>query len=524
MRQRVCWVLLMVLLMFPLGSNLVMAQAIRRGGTLNAIVKEDMLNLNPVVDGGFEGEMVDDQISDSLVNVGPHGETVPGLATSWAVAADAVTYTFRLRQGVTFHDGTPFDAEVVKFNWDRMLDPKVGYAARQYSNLIKSVRVVDKYTIEVVTPRPNADFIDSLTTDDEVRMHSPTAIQKWGKDYGSKAAVGTGPFKFVEWVPDQRIVLERNDHYWKPGLPYLDRIIYRPTPEESLRMIFLRARRADVVFEPSLADAKRLTKDSRFVVVSAPGSTLNFMYFNTCKAPFNDIRVRQALSYGVDRKAIAEAVFLGFAEPASGIFPSWHPAYDKQWEGTIYPYDPIKAKDMLNQAGFNDAHPLSFSLHTTNVSEYVDEVQLVQNQLAKIGVKVTPNVVEKAALAGLWNPPQGQNPTFDVGLYRLKFGKLTKQYTWSSYSADAPFELTWYNRACGYKNQEMPPLLDNALTTLDRQQAVAVDRQISAIAIHDAPRILLSWGKNVNIIQSYVRGMGMDVQNWFPLETIWLAK
>ena len=163
MRQRVCWVLLMVLLMFPLGSNLVMAQAIRRGGTLNAIVKEDMLNLNPVVDGGFEGEMVDDQISDSLVNVGPHGETVPGLATSWAVAADAVTYTFRLRQGVTFHDGTPFDAEVVKFNWDRMLDPKVGYAARQYSNLIKSVRVVDKYTIEVVTPRPHSVSCQSPT-------------------------------------------------------------------------------------------------------------------------------------------------------------------------------------------------------------------------------------------------------------------------------------------------------------------------------------------------------------------------
>ena len=182
MKQRVGWLLLAVMLMLPLGSHLAMAQAIRRGDTLNAIVKEDMLNLNPVVDGGFEGEMVDDQISDSLVNVGAHGETVPGLATSWAVAADGVTYTFHLRQGVMFHDGTPFDAEAVKFNWDRMLDPKVGYAARQYANLIRSVRVVDKYTIEVVTPQPNADFIDSLTTDDEVRMHSPAAIQKWGKD------------------------------------------------------------------------------------------------------------------------------------------------------------------------------------------------------------------------------------------------------------------------------------------------------------------------------------------------------
>ena len=524
MRQAPVRLITAAVLMVPLALGVAAGQSIKRGGTLNAIVKEDMLNLNPVVDGGFEGEMVDDQISDSLVNVGPHGEAVPALATSWTVAADNVTYTFHLRHGVMFQDGTPFDADAVKFNWDRMLDPKVGYAARQYQTLIKSVRVVDKYTVEVVTPKPNADFIESLLTDDEIRFHSPAAIQKWGKDYGSKAAVGTGPFMFQEWVPDQRIVIVRNPHYWKSGLPYVDRIVFRPTPEESLRMIALRARRADVVFEPDLADAKRLAKDSRFTVVSAPGSTLNFMYFNTCKAPFSDLRVRQAISFAVDRKAIAQTVFLGYAEPASGIFPSWHPAYEKQWETTSYSYDPAKAKDLLAQAGFNDSHPLTFSLHTTNVSEYVDEVQLVQNQLARIGVKVVPNVVEKAALAGLWNPPAGQAPTFDVGLYRLKFGKLTKQYTWNSYSADAPFELTWYNRACGYKNAEMPPLLDKALSTLDRQQAIVIDRQINTIAMHDAPRVLLSWGKNVDIVQSYVRGMGMDVQNWFPLETVWLDK
>lgn len=124
-----------------------------------------------------------------------------------------MTYTFHLRRGVLFQDGAPFDAEAVKFNWDRMLDPKIGYAAQQYQTLIKSVRVIDKYTVEVVTPKPNADFIQSLLTDDEVRLHSPTAIQKWGRDYGSKAAVGTGPFMFQEWVPSQRIVIVK-----KPAL------------------------------------------------------------------------------------------------------------------------------------------------------------------------------------------------------------------------------------------------------------------------------------------------------------------
>src|SRR4029077_3291043 len=119
--------------------------------------------------------------------------------------------------------------------------------------------------------------------------------------------------------------------------------------------------------------------------------------------------------------------------------------------------------------------PLEFTLHTTNVSEYTDEAQLVQNQLAKVGVKVNIQVVEKAALASIQFPPAGQDPTFDVGLYRLKYGNHTTRYTWAAYSADAPFQLTWYNRPCGYKNAEIGPLLDRSRVTLDRAEATKIN-------------------------------------------------
>jgi ABC-type transport system substrate-binding protein len=500
------------------------AEAIKRGGTLNVAVKEDMLNLSPWIDGGFEGEHVDNQIVDSLVNVDEHGKIVPGLAESWTVSPDGTVYTFRLRRGVKFHDGTDFDASAVKFNWDGMLDPKVGYAAKQYATYIKSYEILDKYTFRVITPGPDVDFLAVLSTDEEVRIHSPAAIRKWGKDYGVKAAVGTGPFKFQEWVPGERTVIVRNENYWKPGLPYLDRIVYRPMPEGSLRTIALRSKRADVVFEPDLSEAVKLRTDRRFSIMTYPGGTLNLIYFNSCKKPFDNLEVRQALYYGIDRKAIAQTVFLGYAEPASGIFPRWHWAYDPSWEQTVYPYDPQRAKKMLEEAGFDERHPLEFTLHTTNVSEYVDEAQIVQNQLAKIGVKVNVQIVEKAALASIQFPPAGQDPTFDAGIYRLKYGNKTSRYTWAAYAADAPFQLTWYNRACGYKNPEMPPLIEKSRITLDRAEAIRINRRISEIAIHDAPRINLSYAQNVNIIQSYVKGMGMDVLNWFPLKTVWLDK
>ena len=379
------------------GAQPMVLAAPKRGGTLTVIIAEDVRHLDIIFDGGTEGRYVNNQVTDGLVNTDRNGKIVPALAETWTVSADGTVYTFKLRRNVKFHDGTDFDASDVKWNLDRLLDSKVSYAANRYRTFIKSVEVLDNYTVRITTPGPNPDFMPLIAAGRETDFHSPEAVQKWGRDYGVRAIVGTGPFKFKEWIKGERLVLVRNENYWKPGLPYLDSIVYRPMPEESLRVVSLRAKQADVALDPALADVAKLRDDERFKVMTYSGGTLNLIYFNTCKKPFDDLRVRQALYYGIDRKAIAEAVFYGFAEPGSGIFPSWHWAHDKTWERTIFPYNPQRAAELLTQAGFSQRNPLEFTLTTSDASEYVDQATLVQNQLAKIGVKAKVLPLDKMA-------------------------------------------------------------------------------------------------------------------------------
>ncbi len=263
-------------------------------------------------------------VYDTLVFRDPAGGFVPGLAQRWEISADGLYYTFALRHDVHFQDGTPFNAQAVKVNLDRILDPaNESQLARFLIGAVQSVTVVDDFTVRLGLSEPYTPLLDSLSQV-YLGMASPTALKKWGKDY-SFHQVGTGPFRFVEYVAGDHLTLERNPEYaWAPSIyrnqtAQVQKIVFRFYEDPATRAPALLSGEADVMGEVLPMDADSLQKDGRFSIypVNVPGQPLQF-FFNLHQAPTDDILVRQALLEGTDREGLVQTVFGSFSPVATG--------------------------------------------------------------------------------------------------------------------------------------------------------------------------------------------------------------
>lgn len=237
------WGALLLAGMMTVGVSLVAsAQGSRPGGTLTAALDTEPPTLDPHLSGSAVDRQVFQNLYDKLVDTNASLAVVPMLATSWTISPDAKTVTFKLQQGVTFQDGTPFNAEAVKYNFDRMeFDPKFPSVRRSELGPMTGVTVVDPYTVQIALERPYSPLLYVLT-DRAGMMVSPAAAQKEGLDY-AQHPVGTGPFSFVERLPQDHITLRRNPTYWAKGLPYLDQIVYREITDDSARVANLKVGR-----------------------------------------------------------------------------------------------------------------------------------------------------------------------------------------------------------------------------------------------------------------------------------------
>jgi ABC-type transport system substrate-binding protein len=298
---------------------------------------------------------------DSLVGFDEKLQPDPdsGLATSWEVGDDQVTWTFHLRQGVKFQDGTDFDANAVKLTLDTLLDPATGALRRSAFLVIKEVNVVDPYTVQIVTDGVFPD-LPFLLMERSASIVSPTALKQLGVDDFGLNPVGTGPFKFVEWVPNDHITFEANPDYWR-GKPRVDRVIYRRVSEDAVRTALLTTGEADIVLNIPPEDLDRLKADPSINVVQGDSLTIVACEPNDAMPPFDNKLVRQALNYAIDKRAIIDNIMHG-----AGSVPDT-PAPPGVW-GAVhllpYSYDPEKAKQLLAEAGY----PNGFTAHMTYVS------------------------------------------------------------------------------------------------------------------------------------------------------------
>lgn len=334
------------------------AEQPKKGGWIIYGRGGDSVGLDPVNVTDGESLKVTRNIFDGLVTYDKYStDVVPALATRWEVSKDEKTWTFYLRKGVKFHDGTPFNADAVVFNFERWMNKDnpyhqgefeyYGYMFGGYPGIIKSVKAKDDYTVVFTLEKPQATFLSNLAMDC-FAISSPAAIKKWKADY-FKHPVGTGPFVFKEWVKDDKIVLEANKDYWGEG-PYVDGVIFRAIKDNSARLMELQSGTINIADGINPDEVALIKKDKNLKVYLRPAMNVGYLAMNFDKKPFDNVLVRRAINYAIDKKAIIDAFYAGLAEPAKNPMPPMMWGYNNDIKD--YEYNPAKAKELLKQAGF----------------------------------------------------------------------------------------------------------------------------------------------------------------------------
>ncbi|MCC6990700.1 MAG: hypothetical protein IT181_16960, partial [Acidobacteria bacterium] len=332
---------------------------------------------------------------------------VPRLAERYGVEPDGVTWTFHLRPGVSFHDGAPFDAEAVKANFTRVLDPVANHKRVSLFTMIDRVEVVGPLTIRIVTKYPFGAFEPTIAHV-SAAIVSPKAASTYDKAFGSSAdaVAGTGPYRVASWKKDQEIVLERYDAYWgTKGVT--KQIVYRPIPEAAARVLALESGDVDVISRIPATDIPRLEARQDIHVYKLPGVGAQQFRFNLAKKPFKDARVRQAISYAINRPSIVENLVGSFARPSTSALTSIMRGYTNLGE---IPYDPDKARQLLAEAGY----PRGFKTKIATTPRYpmgVELAEAVAADLKKVGIEATIEVFDWATMVQFWAglPPE-KNP------------------------------------------------------------------------------------------------------------------
>jgi len=431
------------------------AFAQKKGGTLTVGVELDIPGFDPLKVGVYDtsANMAAATMLETLTALGDDGKAKPRLALSWTNSDDYKTWTFKLRPDVKFHDGTPFNAAAVKWNFDRQKDPKNNCRCAFYIANITSVDAPDALTVVYNLKDPAVDFPLLVTRPDQnSTIHSPTAIQAKGDDY-SRNPVGTGPFVLKSWTAGDRMVVERNPAYWDKDMPRLDRIVLRPLPDSQSRYASLKSGETDLVWadEFEADNIQRAQKDSTLQVLKYAGSGAAVNAINTKVAPLDDVRVRQALVMAIDRKKYSQAYTNGLARPATNPYGdgSWVKCKD---DGAL-PEDPKKAAELIKEYG----RPVSFKMLFTATPRGRTNGQILQQFWKNIGVNMEIEQVDQATF-----PPRAFQRKFDIIGWRIVDFPDPDTQMFANFYSKSPLNLA------GFSDPELDRLLEHARVTADR--------------------------------------------------------
>ena len=414
---------------------------------------------------------------------------VPVLAESTEANADATVFIVHLRKGIVFHDGAPFNADAVKTSFDRAANPDNRLKRASLYNIIATTEVIDDATVRLTLKNPFGAFINNLAHQ-AFAISSPKAIATWGKDLGRHPS-GTGPYKFDSWTTDTLKVV-KNEQYWKPGLPKVDNLTIKSIPENGSRIAMLQAGEAQFIFPLPTELVKAVEASSKLDVIAAKSIYARYVALNTMRKPFNDIRVRQALNYAVDKQAMAKVVFGGYAAPLDAPLPANLSGYSKQG---AWPYDPVKARALLAEAGY--PHGFESTLWGGNSTISQRAMQFLQQQFALVGVKVSVEPLESGvAAAKIWSVKTPEEAT------------TLMHYTgWSASTGDADWGLrpllygkafppTLFNTAY-YQNAITDAAIEAGLGTADAAKRTKAYAEAQAQVWKDAPWVFLVSDDNV---------------------------
>ncbi len=332
------------------------------------------------------------QMFDSLVWANEQNIIEPALARDWDVSDDGTTYTFYLREDVVFHNGEPFNADAVVYSWERGTQPHIEWSDRW--GRAESVEAIDEYTVRITTEEPDPLLLGVMAQ--HWNIIPPQYTQEVGDDGFSQAPVGTGPFEFVEWVREGRIVMRANPNYWREGLPRVDEVVFRPIPESSTRMAAIQTGEVDIVNRLTVEQADALEGVPGVNVVTYPIDRVFYIAFNNLTTgvgePTEDPLVRRAMNYAVDRQAIIDSLFGGRAQLATGLMTESNLGYDHSIEP--YPYDPDRARELLAEAGYPDGFEMGFAAPAGAYTNFEQVAEAIQGYLADVGIVTDLEIME----------------------------------------------------------------------------------------------------------------------------------
>ena len=430
------------------------------GGELVVALNADLYSSDAQMGGTIASVNYNMALGDLLVVMGDEGPA-PWLIESWDATLDGV-YTWNIRQGVTFHDGTPFNAEAVKFNIERLLDAENEFRYGVYFGRTQEINVIDEYTLEIVNSSFDVEFMDRMIN---ISIVSPTAVQEMGDDFAN-APVGTGPFKFVSYTPGERIVLERNENYWQEGKPCVDSLVFRVIPEEAVRLIELEAGTVHVAMD--MAASVEQARAAGLEMITTPQRGQQMVYFNLSR--ILDPSVRRAVNHALYRQAIVSNVFQDMSIVGYYPMPPSVWAYDESIQ--TFPYNLEEANRLLDEAGWvmgddgtreKDGEKLSWDMPSSNIPSRQQASEMIVGMLHDVGIQANLQVMEH--LTFLTSVRAGE---YDIAYWEWA-GSTSDPW---AYSGGLHSNYAWNPTQFG--DPELDQYLDAALVSLDRDERKAL--------------------------------------------------
>jgi peptide/nickel transport system substrate-binding protein len=487
--------------------------AVIEGGLLVYARGADSVGLDPINITDGESIRVTHAIFETLFEYDEELVLQPKLAEFYETADDGLTWTIHLKNGIKFHDGTDFNADAVVFNFDRWMDPQNPYHIGDFTyypflyggfkgepdHKIEYVKAIDNLTVEIKLTEKTAPFISYLAIP-MFGMASPAAIEKYNEKF-KEHPVGTGPFEFESWARNDKIVLKANENYHIEGQPLLDKIIFTVLPDNSARLNGLLSGEVDIIDGMNPSDADTVEANENLKLVKRPSFNNGFMVFNTEKAPFDNVKVRQAINMAVDKKGLVDAFYNGYAEVAKNPIPPSLWGYND--DIVDYPYNPEEAKELLAEAGYPDGFETEIWA-MSNPRPYMPQplktAEVIQANLQAIGIEAEIKTYEWAAY--LEKTGNGEHTMAMYGWTGVMADPDNFLYpNLSSTNTEKPAS----NRAF-YKNEEFTSLLQQARETFDQDERIKLYKKAQEIFHEDAPWVNIAHTTPPIGLADYVEG------------------
>lgn len=463
--------------------------------------------LDPSVTAYGPDMNVVNQISESLLEYDPGAKTLkPRLATSWKTV-NATTWEFKLRKGVRFTNGEPFNSEVVKFSIERVLDPKTNSQHRSRVLTIDHVQIVDDHTVNIITKKPTPTLplnFQPLGGTGRIKMVPPRYIKEKGGSHFAEHPIGTGPYKLVEWDKGRSVTLEVNEDYWAE-LPVFKKAMIYFIPEASTRVAALLSGEVDIIMNLPFDEMERVTKAAGVRVSDDPNYGLVQVFFvDPSHKPLDDVRVRKAVSYCINMQPIIEGLLHGLGHECPVPVAPTVLQYDDSLE--VLPYDPDKARKLLEEAGYGEGFSLETYMSEGRYTEDKATYEVVNAQLKKCGIRVNARLMEFGRLIGMMAKGTA-GPFYMIG-WDFSEGDAAKLT--SLFHSKATYSL--------WSNPHLDELLDKAATEMDQEKRKELYCQAQKLIVEErmflrAWQASTLWGVNDRIDWEARTGNNFEIKN-----------